>query len=157
MGTWATVEDVEARWVRTDENKVGTPTIQAWIDDAEQVVSHEFPDIADRIDAGDLPVERVRMVVCSMVLRVLRNPQNHRSLSTGPFSVTFAGDSPGGVWMTDEERAMLAPPEETSGAFSIDTVPTGGVVHAESCSINFGAEHCSCGAILTGLMPLYER
>lgn len=23
MGTWATVEDVEARWVRTDENKVG--------------------------------------------------------------------------------------------------------------------------------------
>src|SRR5690606_15267343 len=157
MGTWATVEDVEARWVRTDENKVGTPTIQAWIDDAEQVVSREFPDIADRIDAGALPVERVRMVVCSMVLRVLRHPQNHRSLSTGPFWRTFAGDSPGGARMTDEAPAVLAPPEETAGASAIASVPTGGVAPAESCSINFGAEAWPCGAILSRLLPLDGR
>lgn len=120
MSKWVTVMDVEARWVRTDEQKkVDTATIRAWIDDAEVVVENEFPDIQDRIDDGDLPVERVRLVVCSMVLRVLRNPQNHRSQATGPFSVTFAGDTPGGLWMTDEERDLLRS-SPTGGAFTIE-------------------------------------
>jgi len=43
-----------------------------------------------------------------------------------------------------------------SGAFSIDTVGASGQVHADICSINFGALYCSCGAVLTGGLPLYE-
>ena len=35
-----------------------------------------------------------------------------------------------------------------SGAWSYDTVPAWSS-HADVCAINFGAQHCSCGAILT--------
>ncbi len=45
---------------------------------------------------------------------------------------------------------------QTSGAFSIDTVTADVIVHADICSINFGATYCTCGAILTGAFPLYE-
>lgn len=37
-----------------------------------------------------------------------------------------------------------------SGAFTVDTVPSCAVEHSETCSIRFGAEYCSCGAILAG-------
>ena len=49
--------------------------------------------------------------------------------------------------------------DQDSGAFSIDTAPVAGCSpHADICSINFGANYCSCGAVLTNLMyPLYER
>lgn len=43
-----------------------------------------------------------------------------------------------------------------TGAFSIDTAPSCSITHAEACSINFGANYCSCGAVLTGCWPLYE-
>lgn len=41
-----------------------------------------------------------------------------------------------------------------SGAFSVDTVGTD-TVHAEACSINFGATYCSCGADIAGF-PIWE-
>ena len=120
---WVEVEDVEARWVSADEKKADTAVIQAWINDAEQVVSYEFPDLQDRIDDGDMPVERVKLVVCSMVLRVLRNPENVRSRNTGPFGVTYAGDTPGGLWLTDEERSLLSTAAGTGKAFTITPAP----------------------------------
>lgn len=43
----------------------------------------------------------------------------------------------------------------TSGAWSYDTVPSGSVLHADVCSLNFGAQYCSCGAVLAGA-PLWE-
>lgn len=45
--------------------------------------------------------------------------------------------------------------EETTGAFSIDTVSSSSL-HADICSLNFGALYCSCGADLTGGLPLWE-
>lgn len=42
-------------------------------------------------------------------------------------------------------------------AFSIDTVPQGRFgLHAEICSLVFGATYCSCGVDLTGDLPLWE-
>lgn len=41
------------------------------------------------------------------------------------------------------------------GIFAVDTVGCLAPVHADICSINFGATYCSCGAWLAGL-PLYE-
>ncbi len=157
---WTEVDDVEARWVSSDEHRASTATIQAWIDDAETVIRYEFPDIEDRIEAEDdpLPVERVKLVVCSMVRMVLSNPDNARSITTGPFGKTFAGDTPGGLWLTDDERGLLSASEtQPGGAFAIDTVSTStAIVHADICAINFGATYCSCGAILTQGWPLYE-
>jgi hypothetical protein len=45
----------------------------------------------------------------------------------------------------------------SGGAFFIDTSPeVGYLTHAEICALNFGALYCSCGAVLTGDVPLYE-
>jgi hypothetical protein len=133
---WTTVEDIEARWVPSDENRASRETIDAWIADAETIVLHRFPDVSVRIASGDLPIERVRLVVCSMVLRVLRNPSNHRQQASGPFSVTFAGESPGGIWITDEEAALLsASAARTPGsAFTIDPTPHDSPYHDSNVS-----------------------
>ncbi|AHJ86559.1 head-tail adaptor [Mycobacterium phage Jolie2] len=57
----------------------------------------------------------------------------------------------------DALRRLCRPADDTGGAFSIDTLPVrDGIVHAEICSIYFGGG-CSCGALLTQGLPLYER
>lgn len=44
-----------------------------------------------------------------------------------------------------------------STAFSIDTNSgTSAVMHSDICSVNFGSQYCSCGALLTGLSALWE-
>ena len=47
--------------------------------------------------------------------------------------------------------------EEPTGAFAIDTVATSPVLHADICALMFGALYCSCGAVLTQGLPLYEN
>jgi hypothetical protein len=80
------------------------------------------------------------------------------SVTTGPFSET--------IDTTVSRRGMFWPSEITSlqsicsdglsgKVFSIDTVSFNGV-HAATCSINFGAAYCSCGADIAGF-PLWEQ
>lgn len=121
--TWATFHDVTDRWVGqnepTDEDQVA-----ALIQDAEAVILAEFPKIQDRIDAATLPLAVVTMVVVRMVSRVLRNPENltYWQQQTGPFgqSRNFGGGTD--IWLTNEERDLLAP--KTRGkAFQVDLAP----------------------------------
>jgi hypothetical protein len=78
--------------------------------------------------------------------------------AAGPFSATLD--------TRQERRGMFWPSEITqlqgvcsatssSDAFTIDTVGSYGVFHNDTCSLNFGALYCSCGAVLTGGLPLY--
>lgn len=106
----ASVEDVRRRWMGaawgfTDEQ------VQALLTDAEDAVRAVVPSLDADIEAGKLPRERVVRVVCRVVLRVLRNPDGKRStnVTTGPFSQneTYAGDNPGEVYLTDEDRRDL--------------------------------------------------
>lgn len=55
-----------------------------------------------------------------------------------------------------EALQKLCRPDDDGGAFAIDLLPQQTVTHAEICSIYFGGG-CSCGAILTQGLPLYER
>ena len=58
----------------------------------------------------------------------------------------------------DALRRICRGDDDTGGAFSIDTLPQRtGIVHAEICSIYFGSSGCSCGALLTQGLALYER
>lgn len=106
----ASVEDVRRRWMGsawefTDEQ------VQALLDDAEDAARAAVPTVDADVIAGALPAERVTRVVCRVVLRVLRNPDGKRStnVTTGPFSQneTYAGDNPGEVYLTDEDRRDL--------------------------------------------------
>ena len=158
---YAETTDILDRW--TGAEVPSDSRIAAFIADAEVVIRHEFPDLDDRIDSeedGTVSSETVRFVVTSMVLRHLYNPQGLRSEGgIGPFGgPTWAGNDLGKLSLTDSERSMLSgQTADVGGAFAIDTVPTYTGVHADICSLNFGATYCSCGAILTMNLPLYER
>ena len=72
--------------------------------------------------------------------------------TVGPFSET--------VDTSQSRRSLFWPSEivelqrlcasSPDGAFTIDTAPKLGNGHSLICSINFGADYCSCGADLAG-------
>lgn len=115
---WSTEADVRRRWVGA-----GFPEeadIDQLLVDAEQEILWEYPELPDRVvdtdESGELPdnplpVDRLVMVICRMVLRHLRNPEGIRQVTEteGPFSRnrTFAGPQPSEVFLTDRERLML--------------------------------------------------
>lgn len=80
------------------------------------------------------------------------------SRTDGPFTRSLTLDKRRDGIFTEAEIDMLKRlcSGEATGAFDIDTVPSAAVVHAEVCSINFGATYCSCGAVLTQGMALWE-
>lgn len=123
---WADPQDVLSRWVG-DNPPTDAYLVAGWIADAETLIRHEVPLVDERIADGTLPWERVRFVVVSAVLRVLRNPGGIRSRqeATGPFTtgVTYSGDDPGSLHLTDQERGMLGGGTRGRRAFTINTVP----------------------------------
>jgi len=85
-----------------------------------------------------------------------------QSITTGPFGQSQTVDTRqtrrSMFWPSEIEQLQdLCKGPEQGGAFDIDTVASGSatIVHADSCALFFGALYCSCGAVLTGLYPLY--
>lgn len=77
--------------------------------------------------------------------------------SAGPFSATMdTRQDRRGMFWPSEIAQLCNVCSGSSGAFAVDTVSLGAAMHADICSLNFGAVYCSCGAILTGSYPLYE-
>ena len=125
MALWATVDDVLGRWIG-DDAPCDAALIEAWIADAETLILAEFPTIQDRLEAGTITLDRLRLVVARMVTRAFRNPTGtrQRQETTGPFtgSITYGGDHPGDLWLTAEERALLGGGSGTQQAFTISTL-----------------------------------
>lgn len=61
----------------------------------------------------------------------------------------------GMFWPSEIQQLQELCKGEDTGVYAIDTVTTT-VTHADICAVNFGANYCSCGAVLTGGWPLYE-
>src|SRR5699024_770786 len=113
---WATADDVIDSWlgddVPTDETKVET-----WIARAERLIRATFPNIQERIDSGHVLAlqDRVRDVVVAIVTRVCRTPLGYRFvtglMAAGAFAgydtVTFGGENPGALALTEDEKALL--------------------------------------------------
>lgn len=127
---WASAEDLINSWIgpgAPDEDEADR--IDLWLGRAERKVRAAIPDLQDRLDAEaeagatDL-LETVRDVVVSMVTRVFRNPRGIRQAqeSGGPFqgSITYGGDHPGDLYITDDERGMLTGTGEGPQAFEVD-------------------------------------
>jgi hypothetical protein len=102
-----------------------------WVDKAERLLRAKVPSLQARVDADPVTepdlLGNVKDVVTAMVQRVFRNPEGirQRQETTGPFtgSVTFGGDQPGSLWVTDAELSMISPSGSNRGAFTIDTIP----------------------------------
>lgn len=124
--SWATPTDVVSRWIGSNA-PTDTDLVQALINDAEAVILVEYPKIQDRIDNESLALPVVVMVVCRMVIRTLRNPENltYWQQNTGPFGQGRTFGSEKDIWLTSEEEEMLAP--KTYGkAFEINLAPNAG-------------------------------
>lgn len=123
---WAAVDDIKDRYIGGDLPATDGE-IQVLIDDAEDIIRREVPDIEELIDSGEVPENRVRRIVAKMVIRVLRNPDGYRStnLTSGPFSqgYTWAGDNPGELTLTDEDKDDLMPGMGGQRAYSVDMMP----------------------------------
>lgn len=80
-----------------------------------------------------------------------------QSQTVGPFGQTVdtRQQRRGMFWPSEIEQLQELCKGVTPGAFSVDTAPTGVVAHADTCALVYGATYCSCGAILTGYLPLY--
>lgn len=127
---WTTVGDVTGAWIGP-----GVPDnsalIGAWIDKAERLLRSKVAGLADRVDADPVTepdlLGNVIDVVVAMVQRVFRNPEGvrQRQEGTGPFtgSVTYGGDQPGALWVTDAELALISVTGSNRGAFTVDTIP----------------------------------
>lgn len=149
----ATVDDVAVPLLRelSAAERVYAARLLGW---AEILIRGRFADFTA------LNQDAVVMVESQAVARVLRNPDGkyQESLSGEYASTRDRIGADGVLRITDEEWSLLAPSSAASsgGAFAIDTVSAGLIVHSIICSLNFGANYCSCGASLTMGWPLYE-
>lgn len=125
---WTTADDVIGAWIG-DDAPTDLSLLGAWIDRAERLIRFRVPGIQARIDEPEEDLlENVRDVVVSMVTRKFRNPEGIRqnSVSTGPFTEqrTYGGDNPGELVLLDAELALLSPVGSSTGAFTIDMIPS---------------------------------
>lgn len=135
---WATAEDVIAAWIG-DDAPANPLLVEVWVEKAERMLRSKVPDLSARIEAnlaemieigtGPEPdlLGNAMDVVVAMVQRVFRNPEGvrQRQEGTGPFSgsVTYGGDQPGALWVTDAELATLSVAGSGQGAFTVDMIP----------------------------------
>lgn len=128
---WTTATEVIAAWIGSDAPS-DPALVGVWIEKAERLLRSKVPDLQARLDAGtesepDL-LGNAQDVVTAMVQRVFRNPEGvrQRQEGSGPFtgSVTYGGDQPGALWVTDAELATLATAGSGQGSFTIDMIPS---------------------------------
>lgn len=158
---WATAQDVLDDWIGSDQ-PVNDATLARWVGRAERLLRHEFPTLQTRLDSGNEPdlLDSIRDVISAMVTRVFRNPEGIRSQSSGAGSytesVTFGGAQPGGLFITDRERALLMPPGEGRPGAAY-TVPSqlGGSGHLLWCDHTWATDRCSCGLDIAP-SPIFE-
>lgn len=131
----------------------------AMIEDAEAMAKEVAPCITD---AGFTKQAAVKAILRASILR-WNDTGNGAKVTQAALgysqTVDLSNPRKGLFWPSEiEQLQKLCTAEGVGKAFSIDTVSTAGVImHADICAINFGAEYCSCGAILTQGLPLYER
>lgn len=147
LDPFATIDDVKA---------------DAMIADAVAQAILVAPCLADEDDLSENQIAAVKSILRGAVLRWNDSGSGaYQAQTAGPFSVTMD---------TRQQRRSLFWPSEIEqlqkicdainggdgGAFVVDTAPGCAITHADVCSINFGANYCSCGAILTLAGPLWE-
>lgn len=134
--------------------------LQTMIDDAHALAVLAAPCLDD----PDRPLTANDQAA---IKAVLRNAIVHwvetgagalQQQSVGPFGTTFDTRQPrrGLLRPGDIQQLQAVCKDGGSHAYAIGTTPTAGLIHAEVCALRFGARYCSCGAVLTGTVPLYE-
>ncbi|UJP39331.1 Gp19/Gp15/Gp42 family protein [Cellulomonas palmilytica] len=112
--TLARVEDVQTRLGRPIADDEA-PQVDALLRDVEAMIRNRIRDLDDRA-LDPVFLELAVMVEANAVVRVLRNPEGLRTwtVAVDDGSVTKTRDqatSAGGLYVTDDEWALLDPPD----------------------------------------------
>jgi hypothetical protein len=137
---------------------IDTDKAEQMIGDATALAVLAAPCIKDLTDADGIAA--VRAIIRGAILR-------WNDTGTGAFASRSVGGVAESLDTRQVRRGMFWPSEieqlrdvcgslSTGQAFDIDTVSTTAGAHADICALNFGGLYCSCGAVLTGLFPLWE-
>lgn len=149
---FASVTDLRDRW--PDMPPGSDAHAGVLLEDASQFILDVCPSAEFSTEATR------RRVVCSVVRRTMESAMptgvDQMSQTAGPFSQQFTASNSGGdFYLTKSEKKALG--EGTQKAFGATVAAYGATVtHRPWCSLMFGALYCSCGADLTGDMPLWE-
>jgi hypothetical protein len=125
-----------------------------WISDALMLIETRRIELAV---AGPLDEAKVDYVVRQAVVAQVQRPddatQVTESVDDASVSRTYRS-SKGRVTIVDEWWTLLGLTAPSGGAFSIDTLGADSM-HLPWCSLNFGANYCSCGVDIAGT-PVFE-
>jgi len=133
----------------------------AMIDDAMALAARVAPCILDSAFAHDAAA---KAIIRGAVLRwheAGAGALQSRSDTVGPFGQAQTFDTRqqrrGMYWPSEiEDLQNLCRGDEVGGAFAIDVRSMTAITHSDICTLNFGGLYCSCGAVLTQNLPLYE-
>ena len=136
---------------------------QAMVEDAEAMAMLAAPCLATEPTELTLGQQSaVRAILRGAILRwheAGTGAYQSQQVTRGPFGESVTMDTRqarrGMFWPSEIEDLRDICGGTESGVFDVDTAYTSTVVHAETCALYFGADYCSCGAVLTGLLPLY--
>lgn len=134
----------------------GLDGAETLIEDAEALAVLVAPCLGDD-DLSDLKVAQARAILRGAVLRWNEAGAGVASQATaGPFSHSITPQARrNSFWPSEIKDLQLVCRVAGSGkAYSVDTAPTFGTMHALICSLHFGAMYCSCGADIAGV-PLW--
>lgn len=125
-----------------------------WIDDAEMLIDLRIDQLGF---TGVVDEAKRDYVVRQAVVAHIKKPDDATDVTIAvddASSTRRYQSGKGRVSILDEWWAILGLSEVNKGAFSVDMVGAS-VVHADWCSLYFGATYCSCGASLAGY-PIFE-
>lgn len=108
MSNPATTSDIEARFrpLTTAE----ATNAQAYLDDAWALLVGRLPTLEANMTAGTVSTANVVRVVCTMVIRILRNPDGKSEESIDDYRYRRdAATASGSLYVTPEELADLIP------------------------------------------------
>ena len=105
--TYASVDDVAARWARTPDDEQAA-LIEIRLADVERKIKRRIPDLAAKITAGTIDVEDVKQVEADTVLRLVRNPEGYLSETDGNYTYMLQqGAAPGALTISADDWAAL--------------------------------------------------
>lgn len=140
----------------------------AMVEDAEAMAILAAPCLPDLLTApgGELPADAARRLAKVAALKAILRGAILRWFDAGSGAMQSQTAGPFGQVLDTrvQRKAMFWPSEieqlqnlcqssEAGKAFAVDTVSVS-TYHAATCSLNFGALYCSCGADIAGV-PIF--
>lgn len=121
---YSTIQEFKAHWSAMPEDRTGEATQKLL--EASIEVRANYPDINERLSAGTLHREVVRLVVNRMVKRAMDTPMEDfagvqsATAQAGPLAQTLNFVNPeGDIYLSKKDHRLLRPASESSAPFTI--------------------------------------